>query len=287
MQQTNNLLTQETPTWKLRLGEYIAHNIESWRRFGMFTLFFIDIIVIGVLAYVFINYVSGLPRQVSLEEELAGPSSIDFNGYHARNRVSPLRIERIQAIRVNEYEYDFIAILSNPNTRWMAMNTVIQFRVGGVAYPEFSTFVLPRQQRAVALFRQRVTGPSPLLTANLQATKWRRIKRDLVTLSELQGRDYVYTSLPHSSTNLDFTLTNSSPYSYWEAPFLLIAWQNDTIVGVQSSSVPQLLSGQDRTVALAWRYTLPLVTKTTIDFQIDVTDPAHFMDPPSTLVSPF
>lgn len=287
MQSSNNLIVREVPSWKLKVGEYVASHFTQWQRTALFSLFFLDVVILGLLAFVFVNYVSGIPRETALQSELASPSTIDYAGYRARHQVLGLRVDLVQAIPTQPGMYDFIAIINNPNTLWAALDVEVQFRNGSFLFSPVRTYVMPGEQRAVALFRQSV--PSGLSTPSAALTKaqWKKVKRVVVSSAGIEYRAVHYTPLDGDTTGLDFEVSNLTPYSFWRVPLMVMAWDNDTIVGAFHTVVERLRSGEARTVALAWQYALPSVTRTTVDVQLNVADPSILMEPSGTLQSPF
>ena len=287
MQSSNNLLVREVPPWKLKVGEYIASHYPQWQRTSVSALFFLDVIILGLLASVFVNYVSGIPREASLEFELAAKSSLDYAGYRAHHQVIPLRIDRIQAVPAQSGMYDFIAILSNPNAYWAALDAEVQFRSGSMLLPSVHTYLLPREQRAVTLVRQPAPAGTATPSVAIAKVQWRKVKHALVSSAGIEYRAMRYAPLAEGVTGLDFQVSNHTPYSFWRVPLTVVAWKDETVVGVFQTSVERFQSGETRMVSFAWQYALPEVTRTSVDIQLNAADPNIFMEPSGTLQSPF
>jgi len=286
MKFSNNLIVREIPPWKLRLGEYVARNFEQWRRAFVFTLFFLDIIVIVILVVVFAGYASGIPRHAALELELSSPSTVNYQGFHARHRTLPLTIDRIQSVVSRAGELDMVALITNPNTEWAVLDAEISFRLGAALIsPPVHIFLMPREQRTTAVFRVKGGAHMTVPSVSARVLAWRKIKDSVVSLQGIQSSDFSYTPLPQG-TALDFKVSNGSAYSLWRAPLVVTAWQGETLVGAASLFLDNLRSGESRIASFAWNYSLSPVSHTTVDVQINLLDPAVFMDPSGVIPPP-
>ncbi len=122
-------------------------------------------------------------------------------------------------------------------------------------------------------------------SVSVRVLAWRKMKERAVSLQGIQSSDFSYTPLPQG-TALDFTISNSSAYSLWRAPLVVAAWQGETLVGVASLSLDKLRSGESLIASFAWNYSLPPVSHTTVDVQVNTLDPAVFMDPSGVIPPP-
>ncbi len=187
--------------------------------------------------------------------------------------------------------YDLLLEVENPNSRhgaWITGKFV--FDAGETEI--FSSFVNPETTKTVFALSAAETRPrnprfelleatwvmiDPHEVANVQ--EWLADRDDFAVADVVYAKDIALETQTIARTT--FTLTNRTPYSYWEPSFLVRLTKGSTLIAVTSMTVPQFVSGESRTIDLRWFGDLPQTASVSVQPDIAFFDEEVYMNPTS------
>lgn len=187
--------------------------------------------------------------------------------------------------------YDIAVAVTNPNERGTAYFSYY-FTLGDQKIGQTNSFILPGETKYLLALGQTLPGVGSmpgLMIENYsvkridshQISDWEAYRRSHLDL-QIENATYVPGSQSGLSEKisvgeLDFTVTNRSPYGYQDARFIILLKSGDAVVGVGDYHMQNFRSGETRTPQLLWPGTLPSVTTIEIIPDIDILDPNIYM----------
>jgi len=190
-----------------------------------------------------------------------------------------------------EGEYDLVGFVTNSNEDWWA-EFMYQMETGGEAQTEpFVSFVYPGETRAVMTLSQEVTRVSSAKLA-IPTTSWHRIDTHAIPDFEawfnervdFEITDAEFTSVIGASGEsigrTSFNVKNNTPFSYWSVPFNIILKRGSAVIGVNTTELEQLESGETREAEMSWFQPMPTVTDLEIIPTLNIFDSTVYMPPP-------
>lgn len=180
----------------------------------------------------------------------------------------------------NGETFDLVSTLKNPNEKFSAYFEYC-FTISEIDTRCTQGFILPQEEKYLTLIGQKSTSTS--LTANLSLNKleWRRIDAHEIpdwnsfSTSRLNfSLENIILSAANPSSNdlnsLSFSITNRTPYSYYEVPLNINFYRGEEIVATNKHIVKIFLAGDKRDVRLSWTGSLSGITRTEIRPEIDL-----------------
>src|SRR3989338_5465398 len=216
---------QHLNPWQIELAEWYVEHRFLLKRVFLFTLFFLDLILVGIFAIGFARYnaetISGQELQRRLSQNL-----IDFAAYRAAHPVLPLLITSAQALRDADDNYDLVALAANLNLIWGVQAFEYRFVVDGLFLPWRTAFILPGDSKFITDFGFEPVSTPSAVSVNARNVSWK--KAGQLKLLEA-GQDLLVRELAVSRstevasfTEVTFVAVNNSAYDFWQAGFTII-----------------------------------------------------------------
>lgn len=225
------------------------------------------------------------------DEDLLISESMTFQNYAALQplyEAQPLSFEQSRLFQAADGKYDFVTMVYNPNEKWVGTVT-FHYVYADVITPSEQQTVLPGATQALIIYgHETPTYPSDARLI-IDDIAWQRVDPHIVkdpgaymderlrfrvdefTFTRPGGEVSVLTNA------LDFTLTNTSVYSYWDASFHLLLQRGDILVGVIPLSELQFRAGDVRDVNIFTFADLNQVDSIEVLPRMNVFDPSVFM----------
>lgn len=222
------------------------------QRFFIFSLAFIDLLIMYNLWYRWIVYSSETPG--AMHDELNPKQQINFAEYHARNAPLPLSIEQENNLASGVNQYDYYAIIRNPNPRWLGSGTTIEFRFPTETRVVKLSNLLPGESRIAALFGKTSSGSEAFLV-EIKDTVWTKIRSDIPSVSDwiaVENPRYEPSDAVPNYAETAFTLHNRSTYGLWNVPYTILLYSGNSLVGLNQLSTTHLDPGEQRPIKSAW-----------------------------------
>ncbi|MBI5728162.1 MAG: hypothetical protein HY984_00215 [Candidatus Magasanikbacteria bacterium] len=282
--------TGELTTGELRAGEWYVRHKVLLARFGKAFLIFLAVVfwvysLWGWAAYFFFGLTADTRMLERQTRELANYSALQ-SGYAAAD----IKISSVAVFESAPGRYDFVADMTNPNSRWLA-HVRYQFLFQNGQTAEQESVLLPSANRPVVTFGTKLPDYPVGARLDIIGIIWQKISPHEV----LDVRPYLATRLNFAVDKVVFVgsqevggapvpssrfeLTNRSAYSYWSPTFYAELLQQGQRVGIQVFSLDRFRSGETRTVELRSFANNLAVTDIRIIPVIDVFDPAVFIAP--------
>lgn len=189
-----------------------------------------------------------------------------------------LTVSDIQSFGSGSDRYDLMAEVRNTNTNWLA--TFDYAFIDNASTTVYPGFALPGQRKILLALGKANS------TARLQLTniKWTKIT-DFPAIANNRERflveNNVFIPAPKATdpSRVKFTISNQSPYSYWQAGLVVIIYSGSSAVAVNYLTIPQFVSGSTRNVEMNWINPLPSIDNMEIIPEINYLDPNNIMPP--------
>ncbi len=188
----------------------------------------------------------------------------------------PLDISEIQSFGGEGNRYDLMGQVANPNSDWLA-EFDYSF-IDGTSTIKYPGFALPGSKKVLLALGQDNAS------AKLQLTdiKWQKItnfadyknNRDRFLL---ENDAFVPAPKAGDPARVRFSLTNQSPYSYWEVGIVVFLYNGGNIVAVNYLTIPQFVSGSQRDIELNWTRPLPQIDSLEIIPEVNYLNPNNIM----------
>lgn len=175
----------------------------------------------------------------------------------------PLGQSNVRVFSSGAGYYDFFTIVENQNEDWYATFDYY-FDTSAGSSKTFTGFVLPKESRELFAVHQAFEGTRGSASLVIENFTWHRIDRHEIKeySTWLAERDrFVVTDADYASDVLienqrlsrsSFTIQNQSPYSYWEATFLLLLEQSGTVVAVNQVTLTGFDTEEELDVNTNW-----------------------------------
>ncbi len=230
--------------------------------FGLFVWLLVDVaLVVFFFVTVVLYLVSGAFADQRLMATLDNNVAALHDAARARS-ADPLLVGDARVLTNDVGAYDVFAVVENPNTEWYATFTY-QFGDDVMAAPVSATVMPGEEKYILALNVVRGNKPSGV-SVLVEDVVWHRVDRHavantaefLVDHSNFVVSEDVYDdSITINKTKVGdstFTLTNNTPYSYYNPSFIVLLNHGGGVIAVNQVAVPQFLAGESRTVTVHW-----------------------------------
>ncbi|HOX60495.1 MAG TPA: hypothetical protein PLV72_00620 [Candidatus Magasanikbacteria bacterium] len=250
----------ELPTWQFKLARwYIAHKLKMRRMvvwvLGVFCVVTIGYGIFGWGYYAVVGYYRD-KAMLALQVEEAS----NFANVAQLTGARPLEIGVPTVYSSVTDKVDFITLVRNPNSRWVA-DVEFKYVFADGETPAVHAFVLPGVEMPLSYFGHTVVGAYPsIVDLKIINVSWKKVNAHLVPDVTAFGgvhanflvEDFAFTqagTVSESPTNrIQFILHNNSPYSYWEGRFYVELLSGGTPVGVFYVSVNNFRANERRVI---------------------------------------
>ena len=245
-----------------------------------------DLVLIGLLVFVVVGYL--VYGQFSDRRSTADLSqNLSLIHANAADRSAGSLLVDDSFVLGSEGSYDFVAELTNPNEDWFAEFSY-SFAGASGETSQLSGFIFPGETKYLIALNEDIEGSMRGAEINVSNLKWTRMDGHLIenrTAWYQEHSNFSITGIAHGIVEVGgkqivrstFTVTNSSPYQYWSAPFILVLKRNGVPIGVNQVSLAGLEVGETRTVNVNWFDNTPSSGDLIIESSINFLDENAYM----------
>lgn len=271
----NNL---NTPSSRGKLFEWaIVHQIGLKKSLTYF-LIFLSVVFWGYGIYGILDWflITGPSERAAIAR-----LHIDLVNYDARKPVRPLEVRGVTLLPGTRA--DAFATIKNPNSNWHGAFEY-RFKISGEKTEFKNGFILPGEEKLILDLGIAVTGKPTRAELEIQKMKWSRVipreisdygtYRDARLAFDITGISYTPTLQVAGATvsRASFSVRNSSAFSYFEVPFQVILYRGGVIAGVNTATIANLASGEERQVDVTWFNTIAGITKVEVKPDLNIFD---------------
>ncbi len=265
---------------ELKYAGFFARNRLFLKRLGIFSLFFIDILILYNLGIQWVLYGVNDIKTYFTEYELTRtyvPLQV------LRRKFSPIdiQVKSVTAVFIPSTDkIDIIAKVSNPNIKWKIDNLRYRFVVDGNPMDEESVSILPNSTKYLMRFNVQVSSFSPSIRLDILDVDWQRVK-DINPMKILNNIEIQDINIKKSNDNLlvEGVLYNNTPYGFWNVGMVILLYDfDDNIIGTNYIVLNQVGYGEKRRFTAFWPvfYTTPYRAEVSVD--LDVYNQANYID---------
>lgn len=192
-------------------------------------------------------------------------------------------------------KYDLYVQIENPNGRHAGEFTYVfthadgktEEKKGFLSPGEKAHFIAARattgKPKDVALELSNITWIylAPQEVPNVSA--WYSERAAFSVADVVFARDIAYTDATVSRTT--FSVTNHTPYSYWEPAFTVQIFRGSILLGITEITAAKFKAGEKRTIDLRWFGELPQTATVTVTPRIPYFEKRAYMNPEASSVN--
>ncbi|MBI5466141.1 MAG: hypothetical protein HY974_02550 [Candidatus Kerfeldbacteria bacterium] len=229
----------------------------------------------------FVDWLSS--RQAEEESmRLLVSSSVNFQEYHQRNAPLDVTVGLVTAVPAGANTYNLLAQVKNPNLKWGAKSMAFIFTAGGQEFAG-TGFLLPLEDKYLVSLGAELANKPTTVSLSLGEIKWSRL-RDVsrFPMPSFTVSDELVEQVPpaeassSAGTKLRFTLTNTSPYSFWEVAVTVVLSRGSSVQAVGRQAVTNLNSAEGRPMEFYWPQGLPPADHLIVKPEVNVLEPSVF-----------
>ncbi len=282
--------TGEFDNRQLTRGLWFAKHREQLRKALIITAIIWCVLSVGGSVVLWIKYVSydlwidnaALIRQTQ--------EFTNFTEVQEQYRALPLQFAPSQVFQSNSNRYDFVTPVKNDNERFLA-RVFYHYEYAGGETPAQTILLLPSSEAVlIALGQETGSGFPSQARLVIDDIRWKRINPHVIADIEQYTKDHlmipmsdfvfqpeqIAQGLFHSEVS--FTITNNTAYSYWEMPIQVVLFRGQNMVGVLYTLLPEFLSGEQRRIELFTPAPLSSVDSIELHPIINIFDPSVYID---------
>lgn len=270
---------------QLRFAQWYLSHKRRFYRMLIGLMIVVDFIFWGLALYQFVVYIFLSESHELMLRELT-VDRIDYLSFHKHFAPDDLIVDSQILIQYpGSRQYDLVAKIKNPNSQWRIPLVEYYFSLDGEKTEIKKDFILPNQEKYFLVFRQELGIKPSNFEVNFLKIDWQRVRPDkqasLQILSEIEVGDIeLGFAVPEqkmvSLPRVSFKIKNQSIYSFWQVNFIVILYQGNQIVGVNTLPVKKLLGNEQRQVELMWP-SIPYSTEIGVIPDVDIFDQSNFM----------
>jgi len=204
---------------------------------------------------------------------------INFAAYHQSNAPIPLVIGTVTAVPTARGLYDLVAEVKNPNFKWAINELPFVFTADNQTV-RGNTFFLPLEEKYLVKLGVALKHKPKQISLTFDKFNWQKVRNlGELPIPTFDISDEVIEQLtPQDAgmpigTSLKFTLSNTSPYSYWQIGLTVILTKTGSIQGVGQQVISDVKSQSARTVEFFWPGTVITADNMIVRPEVNVLDP--------------
>lgn len=263
-------------------------------RIGVGFVLALDAVGIAFLLITVFGYVvSGSFSDIRAAAVTFGSGVQNFHAIARAGLPKDFTVSAAKVVQGTPTSYDYFAPISNPNSEWYATFTYVFSSNGGTTQTQEGA-VLPGESTYLLSLGNALGSRPSNVAVSLDNVVWHRVDRhsapDVVAwLSEhgafafsipTYAADLQYGSARIGRTT--FTITNVTPYAYWNAQYIVVLERAGAIVGISKATVSAFDAGDVRDVDVRWYEDVPLSATVTVIPAINYFDSSVYMPPRGT-----
>ncbi len=273
---------------ELKAGLWYLHHKRGLDRLFILILGIIILITWGWFLFVYADYyLFSARREAAIARALATAPVVPTQTLDTAYTPKDLVIGDLQQFS-SPAATDLMLVIQNPNPNWAA-TVDYQFSMGEAQTQLASAVVLPGDI-AYLVSTLRKTGLTP--TYSLSNVRWKRISSQDIPDFSVYRTDHLNfpvkdttitpTVIPGKGTitRISFTISNATPWSYWNPNFIVLWLGGSDIRGVGQITFDQFRSGQTRTGDLTIFGNIGAIGQVQVIPQINILDPSVYMSLP-------
>lgn len=262
-------------------------------RLGFALAVIADIAMLVFFAFVIIGYVvsdsfTDLRSAGGFDDNIAAMHAI-AKGSDAQQ----LTLGSAKVVQGTSTSYDFYTTVKNTNADWYATFTY-RFSAGSITSRTEDGFVMPGETKYLLSLGAKADSRPSSPSITLENLVWHRVNHHIapdvaewlaehgnfLITTPTYAADIALASAKIGRTT--FTITNASPYSYWEPQFNVILERAGAVVGVSRATLSEFAAGEVRESEVRWYGEIPLTATATVAPNVNFFDEASYMSPQGT-----
>jgi hypothetical protein len=270
----------------IKISEFFLNNKELLQKLFLFTLFFVDVLIISGFALRFIVYNKSTIQQIRIEQSLTA-DYIPFADLRQRLAPDNLIIKQVRAISLGDNTWDLVAEVENPNEQWLVEGLGFRFVLAEERQLKQTDFILPQEKKYLMKFNIKNFQSKPNVRFEIVDVDWRRVRdlEPLAIVDQLKVSAPSFSNATAGGFRVFSTLSNNSAYNFWVLGLATIASNGTEIVAVNFSTLEQVRSGNQKPFEVAWSSSITRPNHVKVLPVINVFDESVYM-PISTLNEP-
>ncbi|MBN2854119.1 hypothetical protein JXK06_01120 [Patescibacteria group bacterium] len=212
----------------------------------------------------------------------------DNNLAQNTTKIEPLVFSEI-SVFANNTKNDLAISLTNNNPRFYA-NFDYCFKQGNIDLSCGNSFILPSSEKYILAFAVETENSNEDISFFVSKISWKRISREISDYQSFQDERlnfsiYDIDFKPAASkvsanidlNNLEFSLENLSPYSYYEVPLNILLFNGNELKGINRHIINNFYSGETRQLNLSWSADLRDARRAFIVPELNIFDESIFL----------
>jgi len=206
-----------------------------------------------------------------------------------RNITSNLEISPLMIFKNGDH-YDLNVKLKNPNEKFLGKFQYC-FEQSEQEIHCGEGFIFPSAEKYVLALGQELNSEDSI-TFRIKGIFWQRINVRQIPNWE----DFLFSRLNFSVENLvfypvnrsglservglnslEFQITNQTAYSYYDVPLQILMYSGSELVGAQSYSLTNFVTGEKRNVNISWPGGLQSVSRTEVKADVNILDDSVYL----------
>ena len=247
-------------------------------------LVILNIILIGFFVFKTFFYFKDRKNYQIMIDSLS-KNLIDYNVIREKNKPKDLVILLTESVKSEKQKFDVVSQIENLNSQFVAQYDY-QFVLDGMEGKTKTNFILPNEKKFLMDFNFESLSKNSIVECRIKNVQWKRIRylsKILKTEFKVENIKYypagaqITINKKRDINQVDFEVINNSSYSFWDAIFKVILYQNKKIIGVNIIPTKQFLSREKKFLSASWNNFLPLVTEVIIEPEADTLNIKNLM----------
>lgn len=232
----------------------------------------------------------GMAEDELLIKEMVLTQAFDHD-YVARLSAQPPDVVLASSLELGGDKYDLVGQIRNNNKRHWG-EFAYDFMSQGRSVGRGRGFVLPDESKYVLALGQTLGAPPTSLRLEISEISWHRLKprempswpnyrdeRLKIDLSDVKFTPARSTGLSEkiNISQLEFTASNRSAYSFREIAFLTLLTNRGNLVGANRFIADDFMSGESRTMQVSWPGDLARVDNVEVIPDLNLLDQRNYL----------
>lgn len=212
----------------------------------------------------------------------------DLRAFSLAQTAQPLVVTPVSVFSLGKNVYDFYTSISNPNEEWYATFTY-KFSFEGEEGNIQQGFILPQEEKPLFFLGSTYQTRPTQVSVHIENIHWHRLNHHEVDDYKTWYQERLSFLIQEVNFSLEetingqtvgqihFSVSNPTAFSFWEPEFSILLLRGNSVAGVTTTRIEELISGQTRLVDIHWLGTLPAVSRVQVIPAINILDPAVFM----------
>ena len=251
---------------KLTFGLWLIEHRRWFKRVGYGLLIITGAISWTYTIYGFAEYIfRGMSEEELLQRQLVESQTIGHD-FLLQQSAQNLIFGPVQFFGLTERRYDLVAQVRNPNEKWRA-EFDYYFLVAGQTTAKKAGYIFPGETKYLIALAQELTARPANPQLIIENLRWQRINQHQYPNwseyynnhlnFEIKEVKFVPAAANELSgkiglNQLNFHVTNKTPYNYWQVDFIILLYRASNLVNVNQYSLTDFMSGESRQVQTNW-----------------------------------